>query len=131
MVDDPQSDLPVIQAVKHVRPDMENVLGILTKADMANKKRKIAQTSWARMVVGDNEAMEGVTPQHGWFPLCLKDADELHDEGMSKAEWVAEQQSFFQRPELLNWADECQRPLGWEPTSEKIYKLFSDLVASQ
>lgn len=131
MADDPQSNLPVIEAVNRVRPQMQNVLGILTKADMANKKNKIAKTAWARMVVGDNEAMDCVKPQHEWHPLWLWDADEVYDEGLAKEEWIAEQRMFFQRPELKKWAEECGRPLGWEPTSERIYKLFSDLVVSQ
>lgn len=129
-VDDPQPNLPVIDAVNRARPGMKQVFGILTKADLT-KKGKTDRSAWSRMVAGKNEAMEGVKPQHGWFPLYLKDAGELIDEGMSKEKWLAEQRLFFQRSDLLRLADECGFALGWEPTSEKIYQLFADLVVSQ
>lgn len=106
---------------------MEQVLAILTKVDMV---KRIARTAWGQMVAGTYEAMDSVRPEHGYHPLFLKDAD-MYEDGVSKEDWVSKQNRFFEKQELQDWADKCGRPLGWEPTSEKIYGLFADLVVAQ
>lgn len=103
------------------------MLGILTKADLA---QKIARSAWGKLILGSNEAMKPIDLQHGFHPVFLKSAD-MYDDRVSKDAWLKKQELFFAGKEMMRFASECKRALGWVPTSEKIYKLFADLVQDQ
>lgn len=79
---------------------------------------------------GARDSLKHCEPEHGWHPVRMRDFHE-HEAGASAEAWLRAQRELFATPRLRRLAALCGRELGWEPTSELIYRLYEGVVRAK